>query len=404
MSIVDSQAVFRQRAGQLQIPEAVIDKMIEAGWDTHGNFAHSACYIPGGDETAFKKEVLEVLLKDSERSHIPKLRRLFFESFTMSTADLRQRCGQTPLEQHPRPLAPAERSSRTKRVMDRLTGLAETAAVEPSNRLIDRCCHMREQETLVYIPWAECTSREDEMFHVKRDRSWIPTADGRLVQTTDPDLQIDVSSDLKLVQALTRRGIAFEIAGILTFECHQRFVNLLTNELQRPPISGYRTVSMAQAARADRELFRRLGMASRSGWPQAMTALPFDETWKQEMDDPAVRQLLAPLQATQPPLREPARDSGGKDGGGKGRPARRQQQQQPRGPPPAKRARAERPRSSPQMPRELIGLRANDDEGNAICFNYNMKKGCSSTAAQCTKGKHICAKCLKPHSFQQCSN
>ena len=59
-----------------------------------------------------------------------------------------------------------------------------------------------------------------------------------------------------------------------------------------------------------------------------------------------------------------------------------------------------------KRPSELSddSLHHNTSDGSRICWNFNLKKGCSFAKAgeQCKRGYHICMKCLQPHSLLAC--
>eukprot|EP00971_Amphidinium_carterae_P174731 3463363-Amphidinium_carterae.1 len=67
-----------------------------------------------------------------------------------------------------------------------------------------------------------------------------------------------VTSDLRLRQAFTRRGVAFEVADVLNFKLHETFVDKMFMEYQRDPMPGYAPVSLAQIAAADKRAFKML--------------------------------------------------------------------------------------------------------------------------------------------------
>jgi hypothetical protein len=58
-------------------------------------------------------------------------------------------------------------------------------------------------------------------------------------------------------------------------------------------------------------------------------------------------------------------------------------------------------------PDELKGMVQADDEGNFLCWNFNLSCGCphAKPGARCRRGRHICCKpgCGGNHSLQQCT-
>ena len=62
-------------------------------------------------------------------------------------------------------------------------------------------------------------------------------------------------------------------------------------------------------------------------------------------------------------------------------------------------------KSSPiRMPKELIGMHGFTEDGERLCFDYNLN-GCTKAkpGEKCAKGCHVCAKCLKAdHGARAC--
>ena len=93
MSLVDSNAVFESRARAIGIPEQVITAMGLRGWTKHATFAFSVATQPGADEQAFMDGVITPVLGNPDHPDAPKLRRLFFKSHTLTSAELRRKVG-----------------------------------------------------------------------------------------------------------------------------------------------------------------------------------------------------------------------------------------------------------------------------------------------------------------------
>ena len=58
-------------------------------------------------------------------------------------------------------------------------------------------------------------------------------------------------------------------------------------------------------------------------------------------------------------------------------------------------------RSSPPMPKQLLGGWSQTSKGRPICFDYNLDHGCPKAKAgqACSKGLHVCCmpRCQQPH-------
>ena len=95
MSLVDSTAVFEGRARTIGLTDDVIQALGLRGWTTHATFAFAVATQPGADEQAFADGVLIPVLGQADHVAAPKLRRLFFEAHTLTSADLRRKVDST---------------------------------------------------------------------------------------------------------------------------------------------------------------------------------------------------------------------------------------------------------------------------------------------------------------------
>ena len=91
MSLVDSAAVFEARARSIGLDDQVIGQMGLRGWVSHAKYAFSVATTPGGDEQIFADGVIVPLLGNADHRDAPKLRRLFFESHTLTAAEMSER-------------------------------------------------------------------------------------------------------------------------------------------------------------------------------------------------------------------------------------------------------------------------------------------------------------------------
>eukprot|EP00973_Karenia_brevis_P028055 3862874-Karenia_brevis.AAC.1 len=146
-----------------------------------------------------------------------------------------QRCA-SGLEDEPKPkkLPGAERQARLEEVRSELSGLNIVGRLEPSHALVDKMVSMQESGAVRHIPWQELTSRESEVKGVKHEESYNTDASGHLkLVTGGQECLADTSSETKLRFALQRRGVALQMAGIMTFKAHETIVDWFITELNR---------------------------------------------------------------------------------------------------------------------------------------------------------------------------
>lgn len=145
------------------------------------------------------------------------------------------------------------------------------SVMDPSHQLINNIAQCLDDGRLKYIEWARCTTRASEVNNLKEDSNlkvWKADSSGHIKQAEKTDIvKCDVRTDLEVLNALKRRGVAYEIARVMSFEVHELIVNLLFQELQRDPLDGFGRISMSQVASADREIHLKLAELTRAGLP-----------------------------------------------------------------------------------------------------------------------------------------
>ena len=425
---LESKAVFKARARALGIDDAILDAMKNLGWNTIGSFGFACAYIPGqGDDTVFKADVLVPVLGAANHESASLLRRFYFECYSMSAAEMRSRLERTSSDP-PKTMPQPEREARFREMARSLPGTDGTGVHEPAHAVVDKMIQMLEQGQLKYISWTECPSRQDEMVSVKVERFWKPDASGHMKEVVAPlAVNADVSTDLKLMQALVRRGMAFHMSHLMDFLVHEKLRKLLMTELARePPSPEYGWLTMAQIDRADKEVFRQLGEFCRDGLaPDAFGNRPLELNLQRCLDSTQVRVMLMHLPSTgaKRPAAVLTAHAAGVAGDGQSTKAKKRARKKE-----AQRLKGEKPPVTTQerpvkqqkgagkaagkqkssadtfvpMPAALRGMHSRTAAGDNICFGYNLPGGC--TAAQpCTKGKHVCAKCLGTHPATQCT-
>ena len=415
----------------MDIDEATITAMAALGWATFGSFGFACSYVPGQqDDATFKADVLVPLFGIGVNSPMAApMRRLYFEAYTVAAMEMRARNSRSSTDP-PRTMPQPEREHRFQALRALLPGMMCTGVHEPSDSLVDKMAQMLEQGRLVYVPWQERASKDQERENVRTDRFWKPDASGHMKETVVPcAVNADTSTDLKLIQALVRRGMAFHMAHLMKFDTHEKLKNLLMGELARePPSPEYSWVSVAQLVRADKEVFRLLNEACRAGLtPDPAGVRPLDACMNRILDATSVRVMLLHLPATGVKRAVAGDDTaksqavdradGHKEGEGKSAMAKKRARKAA-----AKAAGAghqvaaatqrkpERAKGSGKndrvtftpMPLALRGLNAKTPDGSSICFAYNLPSGCRASQP-CPKGKHVCAKCGAAHSFQACT-
>ena len=169
MSLVDSNAVFESRALAIGLSQDTVNALGLRGWVTHATFAFSVATNPGtGDDQPFIDGVLIPILGREDHVDAPKLRRLFYESHTLTAADLRRKVDANEQEA-PRKLPPPEIAQRIEALQTRVSPLIIQNVLEPSHQLINAVVQTVEDGRIRYIEWTKCTSRAQEVNNVRED-------------------------------------------------------------------------------------------------------------------------------------------------------------------------------------------------------------------------------------------
>ena len=429
---LDSVAVFKARVLKLGMNEDHFKVMEAKGWNTLGGFAFSSSYAPGQPNDApFIEGVAKPIFGVADHQLVPALRRLFYEAYAIAAHDMRRKI-ETRTDDLPRTLPNEERHARYEKQARRLVGLDLTGEYECSTALVDKGVDMAERNRIKYTEWESCTCLEQELEEQKKMTAFVTDTAGFQRKTeTSVELRADLTSDLKVKYALTRRGLMLDQANLIAFENHELLVKMLLKAYARKPPPGYARVSLEQLRQADRELFLLLAQSTRAGvavLPDG--SRPLDNVFKECLNSPDVQLRLLPLQApgankrgrsesSDRPRKKskvsaaekaarkaqsekdkassrafqgrgflPLGTGGSKGGGGKG----------------GKSSKKASSGGAP-MPKALIGMARDTTDGRAICFAFNIPgQGCSgaSPGQRCPKGWHFCCVpgCSGPHCMQ----
>lgn len=399
MSLVDSNAVFKGRAIAVGLTDAVVNAMSARGWNTHANFAFAVGTQPNPDDQPFIDGVIIPILTRADHPDAPKLRRLFFESHTLTAADLRRKV-ESSEQEAPRKLPAPEINQRMTTLQARLNPLIIANVLEPSHQLINALVQCVEDGRVRYIDWAKCTSRSQEVNNLREDpdlKVWKPDSSGVMKAVSkDPDTKAILETELDVHNALRRRGVAYDIAQAMSFEQHEKVINAFFFELKKEPIEGFTAVTLSQIAAADRELHVRLAECTRGGLHLGPNGeLPLDAPVDTILASPEIKWMLMPHPKRSAPKAEPSVPTPKKASPNfdnkRARDAKPNKSKDDL-------AKLKRMKRTP-MPKMLVGCTPCDDEGHPFCFGYNL--GTCTNNDDCPKGMHRCCKkgCGKKHSF-----
>eukprot|EP00435_Cladocopium_sp_Y103_P065000 s975_g26.t1 len=256
-ALIDSKAHFTARAQEYGVPDNLVDSLRLAGVTTMAHLAFAICR-PGQDfeETKFEQWVTTVNGGVAPTvGALAAIRRLHFEAEIVVTSTLKAAVEQPQESTTPRPLPQAERTARMKQLKQQFTGLSIEGVNEPSQALVDECCHQNESRVLRYIEPAKCNSRESEVAIGRTDRKLRIESNTLSVKEAKTTPDEDVSTAFKLQQCMRRRAVAYEFASLISFSVHEKYIDKLFRRLSADPPPNYQATSLSQILKADREVW-----------------------------------------------------------------------------------------------------------------------------------------------------
>ena len=199
---------------------------------------------------------------------------------------------------------------------------------------------------------------------------------------------VDVGTEMKLMYALQRRGLAFDLVGLMSWDVHTEWTNKLFRALMADTPVNFQALSLQQIIKADQEMF--LLLATEYDGPLKSSTLdgdpPLDAQLRLFINDPRINMHLVPTAA---PAKRPAPAASHGE-----RPMQ----------PPTKKPKSGNKTPS-QVPAELANFHLKTGDNKPLCWNYNLAKGCHNSLkkGRCRFGYHTCMKCLKPgHGAHKC--
>ena len=397
MAALESASSFKARATAIGITAAIFRDLESANLDTFGKFAFACQYQPGNpDETAFVELIKRVIKRDPDMSELSVLRRLYFESHTLALSDMKSRIERTDEDVPKRLPAPERQARRSKQIAD-YPGLDIQGDVEPAHQLVDRCCQQLEDGILRYIPLYECPSREQEVLKTRKEPMFAFDHSGNIKLTKqETAIKSDISSELRVKNAMIRRALAYDQSGLATFTVLDKWTNRVFHVMSKEVPQGYKKVSMEQVIAADKQLFVKVAEETRTGLiPMVGVAKPMDTAFSAAISDPEVVYCMLPLP-----------ESGSSRTENKHRP---QPYQDPRREQPRK----ENPPSAGKGGSKTSGKFSLPDgcvsmaNGKPLCFNFNTGKcKAAKPGKRCRWGFHLCYKqgCHKAEPFATCKH
>ncbi|CAJ1340955.1 unnamed protein product, partial [Effrenium voratum] len=178
-------------------------------------------------------------------------------------------------------LAPAEREDRMKRQAERLRGLSLEGELECGYAGYDTVMKMLQDNAVTYLHPNRFPSRRFELLNEKKKQEILVTNNHSLAVKSNAQVpHCDTSSELLLLQALTRRALCLDLVGAASFDVVEKYHSMLMRCLQETSPPGYRQVDVLQILKADQRAWLRLSEMVKSGLKRGTDGqLPLDSAF-----------------------------------------------------------------------------------------------------------------------------
>ena len=391
MALVDSEAAFQKRCDELLT--GLHDLFTNLQITTFSALAFSVGTpqqpVIEHDMQRFADRIVQ---GPASLAEVSVIKRIHFEAQTLLMADIRKQATVGDTSEPSKSLPYVEKTRRLEAQQARITGLSHVHEQRASHALIDLCFHIVESGALIYVGPSRCSSRDSEIqSEAKNKQKQLLTLEQGTLKSVSADAlpAVDVGTEMKLMYAFQRRGLAFDLVGLMSWDAHTEWTNKLFRALMSDVPANFQAIGLQQIIKADQEMFVLL--ASEYEGPLKAVAIdgqpPLDAQIRMMMNDPRVNVFLVPLPAHQ--QKRPISNTSAPDRAVQ-QPSKKQKQVN---------------KTPAQLPAELSGLHTKTADNKPLCWSFNLQKGCTNVLkkGRCRFGFHTCMKCLKAgHGAHKC--
>lgn len=131
---------------------------------------------------------------------------------------------------------------------------------------MDAFVAMLEESVLKISPLSKCVNREQELAQAKVDKQ-IVVIEKQQSQIKPKTLtgETNLSTELRVHNAMIRRGLAMDQAGLMSFNVHDKITREFLGHLTRQHPVGFRGPDIQSILRADQELWVRCSETCKAG-------------------------------------------------------------------------------------------------------------------------------------------
>ena len=390
----ESSASFANRAKEIQFRQEHLDALGAQDIRNFNQLAFSVCSQPGQIDTQKFQDLVDAVFPTGASIGLQaSLRQLAYESLTVAVAAIKQRI-EGPDEGSIRKLPAHEREEHVRRQARRITGLQISGDYEPAHAVVDAFVNMLEESILKVLPLSKCISRDQELKQAKADKQMVVLENHQLhVKAKTLENESSLSNELRVHNAMVRRGLAMDQANLMTFSQHDKIMREFLGHLTREHPPGFKGPDIQSILRADQELWVRCADQCRTNLKVGADGkLPLDVAAESLYMSSTVLFHLLPLPTSRAAKRSrtPTRSNENDDK----EPKKKKKKQK-----------GERTK----LPEDLKGFSGVNKQKQRICYNYNLAHGCTLDAKKdqsghmkCQRGLHQCIRCHKSHPLHSC--
>jgi len=129
-------------------------------------------------------------------------------------------------------LVPAERSQRIREQKTRLSGFELTGPLECSHASYDYVAKMIENNVPSYLEPHRFTTRTSEVSKEKPGKELVIDQAHLTVKDIEQKDKCPMHNELQVFQAFTRRSLAYDLMGVCTFKCMERWHRFRMDSMQ----------------------------------------------------------------------------------------------------------------------------------------------------------------------------
>ena len=407
MALIDSTASFEKRCIDIDGTGVLFD-----GLKAQGVKSFSALAFTIGTPQAapsdrqYEDLSIKVFGESPTLGQVASLRRLHFEATTLIVATLNEQVKSDSAEPGSivKKLPAAEKQARLEKQQERLAGIRMVGELAPSHQLLDLVNSMVETGAIVWVAPSRCSKRDDEIHaNIKPSSTTVQVENATLKLAQVPvSTTADTGTELKLMWAFQRRGLAMDNCRLLDWEVHETWVQFMLNAMTKDCPAGFHAVKSEQMIKADRELWTILAQENLDSLKPNNDVPVLNKPFKTLVTDPRITMYLLPVPASVQKVTTTVTPAPKTSNTPKPQPNNQ----------PGINKRRKLTRAQKGCPQELKDYDMKFNQGPAngpICWGYNLKSGCPHETnnqqgqVRCKRGFHVCANCHKAgHSVVTC--